>query len=101
MVIVDSDDPVSPAKALAAAAKQFPVFKIKAGYVSSQWMSSADCQKLSSLGSKPELLAKLAGALYASVSQVAGVLQAPMRDLALALAALEEKKKKESAGAAA
>ena len=101
MVVSDLDDPVAPAKVLAAFAKQFPLLKIKAGFVGAKWMTPADCQKLSTLGSRPELLAKLAGTLYSAVSQSAGVLQAPIRDFVYVLAALEEKKKKESGAAAA
>lgn len=101
MVVADGDDPVAPVKILAAFAKQFPLLKIKAGFVGAKWMTPADCQKLSTLGSRPELLAKLAGTLYSAVSQSAGVLQAPIRDFVYVLAALEDKKKKESGAAAA
>jgi large subunit ribosomal protein L10 len=96
MVVSDTDDPVAPAKVLAAFAKQFPLLKIKAAFVGAKWMTPSDCQKLSTLGSRPELLAKLAGTLYSAVSQSAGVLQAPIRDFVYVLAALEEKKKKET-----
>lgn len=101
MVVADSDDPVSPAKILAAFAKQFPQLKIKAAFVGQRWLSPAECQTLSAVGTRPELLAKLAGALYSAVSQSAGVLQAPLRDFVLVLKALEEKKSKEPAPAAA
>lgn len=102
MVVSESEDPVGAAKVLAAFAKQFPQFKIKAGFVSKKWMTPAECQTLSTIGTKSELLAKLAGTLYSAVSQSAGVLQAPIRDFVLVLAALEEKKKKEpTQGAAA
>ena len=98
MVVAETEDPVAPAKVLAAIAKQFPFLKVKAGYVSRKWMTPGECQKLSTIGSKPELASKLVGALYAAVSQSAGVLQAPIRDFVLVLAALEDKKKKEAAG---
>jgi len=101
MVVSDSEDPVAAAKVLAAFSKQFPLLKIKAGFVGAKWLTPSDCQKLSTLGSKPELLAKLAGTLYSAVSQSAGVLQAPIRDFVYVLAALEEKKKKEQGAAAA
>jgi large subunit ribosomal protein L10 len=101
MVVSEGEDPIAAAKILATFAKQFPLLKIKAGFVGAKWMSPADCQKLSSLGSKPELLAKLVGTLYSAVSQSAGVLQAPLREFVGVLAALEEKKKKESGSAAA
>ncbi|HAM35657.1 MAG TPA: 50S ribosomal protein L10 [Elusimicrobia bacterium] len=96
MVVSQGDDPVAPAKVLATFAKQYPFLKIKAGLVSQKWITPAECQKLSTLGSKPELLAKLAGTLYSAVAQSAGVLQAPIRDMVLVLSALEEKKKSES-----
>ena len=52
------------------------------------------------MGSKAEIMAKFAGLLYANVAQAAGVLQAPIRDFAYVLKALEEKKKTEGAAAA-
>ncbi|MBI4377283.1 MAG: 50S ribosomal protein L10 [Elusimicrobia bacterium] len=100
MVVSESEDPVAAAKVLAAFAKQFPQFKIKAGFVGQKWMTPADCQKLSTLGTKSEVLAKLVGTLYSAVAQSAGVLQAPIRDMVLVLRALEEKKKAEGAATA-
>jgi large subunit ribosomal protein L10 len=94
-----SDDPISTVKLLLKFAKEFPNLKVKAGYVGAQWIGAAECARLSQIGSKPELLAQLAGALYSAVAQSAGVLAAPIRDFVLVLKALEEKKK--SAGAAA
>jgi large subunit ribosomal protein L10 len=96
MVVSESEDPVAPAKVLAAFAKQYPLLKVKAGFVSQKWMTPAECQTLSTLGSKAELLSKLAGTLYTTVSQSAGVLQAPLRDLALVLKALETKRQGET-----
>lgn len=101
MVVADNDDPVAPAKVLAAIAKQYPLFKVKAGFVGAKWMTPAECQTLSTIGSKPELLGKLANALYAAVAQGPSVLAAPIRDMVLVLRALEEKKSKESGAAAA
>ena len=93
LVVAAGDDPVAAAKVLAAFAKDFPKLKIKAGFVGAQWMTQSDCQKLATLGTKPELLAKLAGVLHSTVGQAASVLQAPIRDLVLILTALEEKQK--------
>lgn len=101
IILAPGTDPVSAAKTLVAFAKEFPLMKVKAGYIGDQWLSGADCVKLSSLGTKPELLAKLAGTLYMGVAQSAMVLQAPLRDFVLVLRALEEKKKKEPAVAPA
>ena len=80
LIVADNDDPVAPAKVLAALGKKFPQLKIRAGYVSAKWMTPADCDKLSKLPSKQELLGKVVGLVYALVSQSVAVVQAPMRD---------------------
>jgi len=87
------DDPVSPARVLMQFAKEFPKLKIKAGFVDSQWMASAECERLSKLGTKQEVVGQFACVLYSTVSQSAAVLAAPIRDFALVLKAVEEQKK--------
>lgn len=101
MIISESEDPVGAAKVLAAFGKQFPLLKVKAGFVSQKWITPAEVATLSTLGSKPELYARLAGTLYSAVAQSAQVLAAPIRDFVGVLKALEEKKSKESGAAAA
>lgn len=101
MIISENDDPVAAAKVLAAFGKQFPLLKVKAGLVSSKWITPSEVQALSAMGSRPELLAQLVGTLYSAVAQSAGVLAAPIREMVGVLKALEEKKAKESGAAAA
>ncbi len=101
MVVSDLDDPVAPAKVLAAFAKQFPLLKIKAGFVGAKWMTPAECQTLSTLPSRQELLGKAVNVIYSVISQSLAVVQAPTRDMLLVVKALEEKKKSESGAAAA
>lgn len=101
LIVGHGTDPVSAAKVLATFAKNFPLLKIKAGYVDSRWLNAQDCIKLSALGSRPELLSMLAGALYSAVAQAASVLNAPMRDLALVLKAVQDKKGGEAPATAA
>lgn len=93
MAVVEGEDPISAARVLAAFGKEFPKLKIKAGLVERCWMTVEDCRRLSALGSKNEVLGRLASALYGAVAQAAGVLQAPIRDFVLVLKALEDKKK--------
>lgn len=100
MIVSDSDDPVAPAKVLAAFAKQFPALKIKAGYVSRKWMSPAECETLSKLPGRQELMGKIVGLLYTMVSQPLAIAQAPARDMLLVVKALEEKKPQTGAAAA-
>lgn len=101
LVVADSDDPAAAAKILAAFSKEFPKLKIKAGYVGKQWMTSAECVKLSTLGTRAELLSKAVGVVYGVVSQTVAMAQAPTRDMLLVIKAVAEKNKLESGAAAA
>lgn len=92
VLYAQQDDPVSPAKVLFKFAKTHQQLKLKAGFVGGKWMSAVDCQKLSTLGTRPELLTQLAGTLYSTVGQSAWVLAAPIRDFVLVLKAVQEKK---------
>lgn len=92
VAIQKEGDIVSAAKVLSAFEKEFPALKLKACYSDKVWYDQNECKRLASLASRPELLGSLAGTLYGSVSQIASVLQAPMRDLAYALKAVGDKK---------
>jgi|SRR3989339_1088928 len=95
MVILKGGDLVAAAKVLVDFGKTNQALKIKGGVTAKNWLSGEDCKRMSMIGSRQELLARLAGTLYSSVAQIAGVLNAPMRDLVLVISAVEEKKKKE------
>ena len=100
LIVADNDDPVAPAKVLATLGKKFPQLKIRAGYISAKWMTPADCDKLSKLPSKQELMGKVVGLVYALVSQPVAIVQAPTRDAVLVVKALENKLKESGAAAA-
>ncbi|HAZ09272.1 MAG TPA: 50S ribosomal protein L10 [Elusimicrobia bacterium] len=101
LIVAENDDPVAPAKVIAALAKKFPQLKIRAGYVSRKWMTPGDCATLSKLPSKQELMGKIVGLLYTLVSQPVAIAQAPTRDMVLVVKALENKLQSESGAAAA
>ena len=101
LIVAENDDPVAPAKVVAALAKKFPQLKVRAGYVSQKWMTPGQCADLSKLPSRQELLGKVVGLLYALVSQPVAMAQAPTRDMVLVVKALENKKKSETGAAAA
>jgi len=100
MVVSESEDPVAPAKVLSAFAKQFPKLKLKAGLVSQKWMTPAECQYLSTLGSRKEMLGKAVSVLYNVISQPLAVMQAPARDVLMVVKALEQKKSESGVAAA-
>ena len=95
VVTIENPEDISKvAKILFAFAKKNKALKIKGGFSSKEWMNSADLEKLSKIGSKPELLTQLAGLLYSNLAQIRFVLEAPARDLALVLNALKDKQGK-------
>lgn len=100
LIVADNDDPVAPAKVIAALSNKFPQLKVRAGYVSQKWMSPKDCETLSKLPSKQELMGKIVGLLYTLVSQPVAIAQAPTRDAVLVVKALENKLKESGAAAA-
>ena len=100
LVVAKGADPVAAAKVLTSFAKDFPQLKLRAAFVPPNWFGGTDVAKLATMPSKPELLGKLANALYGANASIAMVLQAPIRDLAYVLKALEDKKQKESGSAA-
>jgi large subunit ribosomal protein L10 len=100
LIVADNDDPVAPAKVVATLGKKFPQLKIRAGYVSQKWMTPAECDHLSKLPSKQELMGKVVGLLYTLVSQPVAIAQAPTRDMVLVVKALENKLKESGAAAA-
>jgi large subunit ribosomal protein L10 len=84
-------DPVEAAKGLRDFARTNPLLVIKGGVVEGRSMSADEVRRLADLESREVLLARLAGALQASLSQAAGLFQAPLSQVARLAAALQEK----------
>lgn len=76
-------DPVALAKALTAYAKANPVFTFKAGIVEGRVISIKDIAELASMPSKKEIISKLLYLLNAGAQQLASVLSAVPRNLAV------------------
>jgi large subunit ribosomal protein L10 len=100
MVVAETEDPVAPAKVLAAIAKQYPLLKVKAGFIGAKWMTPADCARLATLPGKQELMGKVVNVVYSVVSNAVAIAQAPTRDMVMVVKALADKKSKEGAAAA-
>ena len=84
-------DPVEGAKGLRDFAKAHPLLVIKGGYMDGKTLSAAEIAKLADLESREVLLAKLAGAMKASLSQAAALFQAPLSQAARTIEALRVK----------
>jgi large subunit ribosomal protein L10 len=94
-----SGDVVEAAKGLREFAKANPLLVIKGGVFEGKAISAAEVAKLADLESREVLLAKLAGAMKASMSNAAALFQAPLAQAVRTVAALQDKREKEGADA--
>jgi large subunit ribosomal protein L10 len=84
-------DPVEAAKGLRDFAKANPLLVIKAGVLDGKALSPAEITKLADLESREVLLAKLAGAMLASLSKAVYLFAAPLSQTARVVDALRAK----------
>ncbi|GAA1154216.1 50S ribosomal protein L10 [Ornithinicoccus hortensis] len=88
-------DPVEAAKGLRDFAKANPHLVIKAGILDGKPLSPEEITKLADLESRETLLAKLAGAMNASLSQAVYLFAAPLSQAARTVDALRAKVEQE------
>ncbi|MDD5543668.1 MAG: 50S ribosomal protein L10 [Acidobacteriia bacterium] len=91
-VASNTSDPVALAKVLTQYAKEAPVFTFKSGVVEGRVISLDELKAIADLPSREELLSKLLFVMKAPVQQLASVLQATGRNLAVVLNELAKKK---------
>jgi large subunit ribosomal protein L10 len=84
-------DPVDAAKGLRDFARANPVLVIKGGVLDGKPLSADELKKLADLESREVLLAKLAGAMKASLSGAASLFAAPLSQTARLIEALRQK----------
>jgi large subunit ribosomal protein L10 len=84
-------DVVEAAKGLRDFAKANPALVIKGGFLDGSVMDAKEISKLADLESREVLLAKLAGAMLASLSQAVYLLNAPLAQAARLAGALQAK----------
>ncbi len=94
-------DPVEAAKGLRDFAKAHPLLVIKSGLLDGKALSSEEITKLADLESREVLLAKLAGAMNASLSKAVYLFAAPLSQTARVVDALRAKVEAEGPAAAA
>lgn len=82
------EDPVAPAKALKAFAKDHPELTVKGGYLDGQVLDEQAAMQLAELASREELLSKLAGLMYGALANTARLLKAPIEQQARLVQAL-------------
>jgi len=94
-----SGDVVEAAKGLRDFARANPFLVIKGGVFEGRPLSAAEVGKLADLESREVLLAKLAGAMKASLSKAAATFQAPLAQAVRLVAALQDKRENEQQAA--
>jgi large subunit ribosomal protein L10 len=77
-LVICGTDPVGPAKALKAFAKDHPDLIIRGGYLDGAVMDAAEASRLADLMSREELLAKMAGLMQGALAGFARLLQAQL-----------------------
>ena len=82
-------DPVEAAKGLRDFGKANPALVVKGGVLDGKALSTEEIRKLADLESREVLLAKLAGAMKASLSQAVYLLNAPLAQAARLAGALQ------------
>jgi large subunit ribosomal protein L10 len=85
-------DVVEAAKGLRDFARNYPLLVIKGGVLDGKPLTPAEIVKLADLEPREVLLAKLAGAMKASLAGAAATFNAPATQFARLLAALEQKR---------
>jgi large subunit ribosomal protein L10 len=89
-------DTVSVAKALRDFAKANPLLVVKGGFFDGAPLTATEVEKLADLESREVLLAKLAGAMKASLFQAAYMFNAPLAQAARTVDALRAKQESAS-----
>jgi large subunit ribosomal protein L10 len=84
-------DPVEAAKGLRDFAKANPMLVIKGGVLEGKPLSADEIKKLADLESREVLLAKLAGAMQASLQNAVSLFAAPLAQTARVIEALRQK----------
>ena len=86
------EDPVAPAKALTAFAKEHKALELKGGLVENQVVNAEGIKAIASLPSREELIAKLLGTMQNPLVKTVRVLNGPASAFARVLGAIAEQK---------
>jgi large subunit ribosomal protein L10 len=91
-VATGGDDEVALAKGVLDALRPFRDIEIRGGTVGGTTVDGAAVSRLATLPPREVLLAQLAGGIVSPLSTMAGLLNAPLRNLGYALAQLREQR---------
>jgi large subunit ribosomal protein L10 len=97
-LVLVGEDPVAPAKALTDFAKDHPkeLPAAKGGRLQGSFVGPEGLERISKLPAREQLLSQLLGVLQAPMSQLVGVLSAPPQNLVTVINNYSDKLKKEN-----
>ena len=87
-----SGDEATIAKAVLDATRPYKIVKVKGGVLSGRAIDATGVSRLATLPSREVLLSQIAGAIAAPMATVAGLFDAPLRDMAGGIGALVEQR---------
>ncbi|MEA2538350.1 MAG: large subunit ribosomal protein [Chloroflexota bacterium] len=87
-----SGDEATIAKAVLDATRPFKIVKVKGGVLSGRSIDASGVARLATLPSRDVLLSQIAGGIAAPMASLAGLFEAPLRDVAGGLGALIERR---------
>jgi large subunit ribosomal protein L10 len=90
--VFSPEDPVAPAKALTAFAKEHKALELKAGLVENQVVGPDGVKAIATLPSREELIAKLLGTMQNPIGGFARVLNGPVEAFARTVQAVADQK---------
>jgi large subunit ribosomal protein L10 len=94
-------DPVETARSMRDFARENPALVIRGGLLEGKALSADEVRQLADLEPREVLLAKLAGAMKASMSQAAALFVAPLAQAARVVDALRQKQEEQGSAPAA
>jgi large subunit ribosomal protein L10 len=89
-IVTAGEDPVAPAKATQDFVRRSRILEVKAGIFEGIVIPASEIERLATMPSREELLAKVVGGLNAPLYGLVGVLSGPIRALAYVLQARQE-----------
>jgi large subunit ribosomal protein L10 len=90
--VFSTEDPVAPAKALTAFAKDHKALELKGGLVENQVVDADGVKAIATLPSREELIAKLLGTMVNPIAGFARVLNGPVEAFARTVQAVADQK---------
>jgi large subunit ribosomal protein L10 len=100
-IVYVQGDPVAAAKRLVEQGRRFPVLEIRGGFAEGRILTADDVRRFADLGSREDMLARMAGMAKGQIARTAWMFQALQTKFLLLMEALRDKFPPSDSGAVA